>query len=79
MAARKTLECFSQKLDSDLEIVSVHKQKKQKVTNLNICLNITFLSAALLQFQQPTQTRKVIEFLGNGYLQTISFRGPKLL
>ena len=51
MAAHKMLESFSQKLDSDPEILGLHNQRKQKVTNIIISLNITFLSAALLQFQ----------------------------
>ena len=76
MAARKMLESFSQKLDSDAEILRLHNQRKQqKVTNFIISLKTTFLSPALLQFQQPTQTRKVVEFLGNGFLETISLRG----
>ena len=74
------LQFFSQKLDSDSETLSLHNQKKQKATNFIISLKITFLSAAaLLQFQQPTQIPKVIEFLGNGFLETISFQEPKLL
>ena len=54
------LESVSLKLDSDSEILSLHNQRKEEVTNFIISLKITFLSAALLQFQQPTQIRKVI-------------------
>ena len=41
--------------------------------------NNTFIYCALLKFHQPTQIQEVIEFLGNGFLETISFWGPKLL
>ena len=60
MATRKMLESATLKLDSDSEILSLHNQRKEEVTNFIISLKITFLSAALLQFQQPRQIRKII-------------------
>ena len=47
MTTRKMLESFSLKLDSDSEILSLHNQRKEKVTNFTVSLKITFLSAAL--------------------------------
>ena len=77
MDARKNEESFSQKLDSDSEIPSLHNRKKQQVTNFNIFT--AFLSAALQLFQQPTQILEVTEFLGNRFVETISFVEPKLV
>ena len=67
MATRKIVGSFSQKLDSDSEILSLHHERKQQVIIFMIFLKIAFLSPALQQFKQATQIRKVIEFLVNGF------------